>query len=122
MIYAYRECMYREKYNEWLNSDILSFEEKELLKSMSEAEIEDCFYKDMEFGTGGIRGVLGLGTNRLNIYNIRRINYGFGQYLVDNYPDAKEQGVGIAHDNRHMSEEFTMASARVLNSYKIFFI
>lgn len=111
--------MYKKKYEEWLNSDVLNPKEKEVLKSMSEDEIEDCFYKDMEFGTGGIRGVLGLGTNRLNIYNIRRINYGFGQYLVENYPKAKEQGVVIAHDNRHMSKEFTLASTRVLNSFGI---
>lgn len=115
----YKNDMYREKYEEWLNSDVLTPEEKEMLKTMSEDEIEDSFYKDMEFGTGGIRGVLGLGTNRLNIYNIRRINYGFGQYLVENYPEAKKQGVVIAHDNRHMSEEFTMASAKVLNSLGI---
>lgn len=113
------QMMYREKYNEWLRSDKLDEKSKDTLRAMTEDEIEDSFYKDMEFGTGGIRGVLGLGTNRLNIYNIERINYGFGQYLVDHYPDAKERGVVIAHDNRHMSDEFTMASARVLNSFGI---
>ncbi len=111
--------MYKEKYNQWLNSSKLDEKSKEILKAMPEAEIEDSFYKDIEFGTGGIRGVLGLGTNRLNIYNIRRINYGFGKYLVNNFPDAKERGIVIAHDNRHMSDEFTKESAYVLNSFGI---
>ncbi|MEX1377185.1 MAG: phospho-sugar mutase [Eubacteriales bacterium] len=111
--------MYKEKYNEWLHSDKLDEKTREILKNMSEDEIEDSFFKDIEFGTGGIRGVLGIGTNRLNIYNIRRINYGFGQYLVENLPGAKEQGIVIAHDNRHMSKEFTLESARVLNSFGI---
>jgi len=111
--------MHKEKYNQWLNSEKLDDKSREVLKSMTKEEIEDSFFKDIEFGTGGIRGVLGLGTNRLNIYNLRRINYGFGQYLVDNYPDSKEQGVVIAHDNRHMSKEFAQASAHVLNSFGI---
>ena len=111
--------MHNEKYNQWLNSEKLDDKSREVLKSMTKEEIEDSFFKDIEFGTGGIRGVLGLGTNRLNIYNLRRINYGFGQYLVDNYPDSKEQGVVIAHDNRHMSKEFAQASAHVLNSFGI---
>ncbi len=111
--------MYKEKYNQWLSSGRLDTKSKEILKLMSEDEIKDSFYKDIEFGTGGIRGILGLGTNRLNIYNIRRINYGYGKYLVENFPDAKERGIVIAHDNRHMSEEFTKESARVLNSFGI---
>ena len=111
--------MYKEKYNEWLSSDKLDEKSKEILKSMTEEEIEDSFFKDIEFGTGGIRGILGLGTNRLNIYNINRINYGFAKYLLNNYADAKERGIVIAHDNRHMSDEFTKASAHVLNSFGI---
>ncbi len=111
--------MYKQKYNEWLTNDRLTEDEKDILKNMSADEIEDSFFKDIEFGTGGIRGLLGLGTNRLNIYNLRRINYGFAQYLLDTYPDAKERGIVIAHDNRHMSDEFTMASAEVLNSFGI---
>ena len=111
--------MYKQKYNEWLTNDRLTEDEKDILKNMSADESEDSFFKDIEFGTGGIRGLLGLGTNRLNIYNLRRINYGFAQYLLDTYPDAKERGIVIAHDNRHMSDEFTMASAEVLNSFGI---
>ena len=72
--------MYREIYEKWLNSNILSKQEKNKLRSMSEEEIKDSFYKEIEFGTGGIRGIIGLGTNRLNIYNIRRINFGLGSY------------------------------------------
>jgi len=111
--------MYREIYEKWLNSNILSKQEKNKLRSMSEEEIKDSFYKEIEFGTGGIRGIIGLGTNRLNIYNIRRINFGLGQYLMDKFPDAKERGIVIAHDNRHMSDEFTMESAKVLNTFGI---
>lgn len=110
---------YKKKYNLWLNSESLDKASKQKLMNMTEVEIEDSFYKDIEFGTGGIRGVLGIGTNRLNIYNMRRINYGFGKYLVDEYTNAKTRGVVIAYDNRHMSKEFAKISADVLNSFGI---
>lgn len=109
----------KEKYNYWLNNEGLDQQSKDMLVSMSDAEIEDSFFKDIEFGTGGIRGVLGIGTNRLNVYNIRRFNYGFGEYLKEKYPEQTDRGIVIAYDNRHMSKEFADESAKVLNALGI---
>ena len=86
---------------------------------MTEDEKEDAFYRNLEFGTGGMRGLVGPGTNRMNIYTIRKANVGFANYLLKNVKDAKERGVAIAYDCRYFSPEFAMESAKVMASHGI---
>ena len=77
------------------------------------AEIEDRFYRELEFGTAGMRGVLGAGTNRLNIYNVRRVTRALAKYILTT-PDGKDKGVAIAYDSRNMSDVFAKQAALVL--------
>lgn len=91
---------------------------KAQLDSASEQELQDAFYTDLEFGTAGMRGLLGAGPNRLNRYTIRKANLAFARYLVK-HTDATRRGVAIAYDNRHMSTEFAVESARVLAMHNI---
>ena len=109
----------QENYNRWLNSNKIDAQTKAQLKAMSKEEIDDAFFKDVEFGTAGMRGVLGPGTNRLNDFTVRKATLAFGRYLLELFPNAKKEGVVISHDNRHMSREFTLLSARVLNDLGI---
>ena len=109
----------QENYNRWLNSNKIDTQTKAQLKAMSKEEIDDAFFKDVEFGTAGMRGVLGPGTNRLNDFTVRKATLAFGRYLLELFPNAKKEGVVISHDNRHMSREFTLLSARVLNDLGI---
>ena len=107
-----------KKYQKWLNSS-LPTDLREQLQSMDEKEIHDAFYTDLEFGTAGIRGVLGPGSNRLNIYVIRKASVGFAKYLLTHVKDAKTKGVVISHDNRLYSREFTLETAKVFSSFGI---
>ncbi len=109
----------QENYNRWLNSNKIDAQTKERLLKMSKEEIDDAFFKDVEFGTAGMRGVLGPGTNRLNDFTVIKATLAFGRYLLELFPNAKKDGVVISHDNRHMSREFTLLSARVLNDLGI---
>ena len=109
----------QENYNRWLNSNKIDAQTKAQLKAMSKEEIDDAFFKDVEFGTAGMRGVLGPGTNRLNDFTVKKATLAFGRYLLELFPNAKKEGVVISHDNRHMSREFTLLSARVLNDLGI---
>ena len=109
----------QENYNRWLNSNKIDVQTKEVLLKMSKEEIDDAFFKDVEFGTAGMRGVLGPGTNRLNDFTVIKATLAFGRYLLELFPNAKKEGVVISHDNRHMSREFTLLSARVLNDLGI---
>ncbi len=108
-----------QNYQRWLNSPKVSEETKEELRKMSQAQKDDAFFKDVEFGTAGMRGVLGPGTNRLNDFTVRKATVGFARYLLELFPNAKEMGVVISHDNRHQSREFTLLSAKVLNEFGI---
>ena len=108
-----------DNYNRWLNSSRVDEVTKEVLRKMNQEEIDDAFFKDVEFGTAGMRGVLGPGTNRLNDFTVKKATVAFGKYLLELFPDAKEMGVVISHDNRHMSREFTLLSASVLNDLGI---
>ena len=109
-----------EKYNRYLTEPTLSDELKEELRQMSDEEINDAFYRELEFGTAGLRGVLGPGSNRLNIYIIRKATVGFAQFLLGKYGwKAKTNGVVISHDNRLCSREFAVEAARTLSSYGI---
>lgn len=107
---------WEERYEEWLSADYFDDSVKEELQSIEDnrAEIEDRFYKDLEFGTAGARGIVGAGTNRLNIYTVRRITQGYAQYLLAKGDDAIQRGVVIAHDNRHFSAEFALEIACTL--------
>ncbi len=103
--------------NKWKNYKELDLELKKELEKLSEEELFDAFYKDLEFGTGGMRGVLGAGTNRMNIYTIRKANYGYAKYILMN--KMKEKSVVIAYDCRKNSLLFAKESAKVLASFGI---
>lgn len=107
---------YMEKYKEWLNNPYFDEEtKKELLEIRdNEKEIEDRFYKELEFGTGGMRGVIGAGINRINKYNIRKATQGLANYILKTVEDSKERGIAIAFDSRHKSPEFSRETALVL--------
>ena len=109
----------KENYERWLNSNKIDAQTKAQLKAMNQSEIDDAFFKDVEFGTAGMRGVLGPGTNRLNDFTVIKATVAFGRYLLEKFPNAKKEGVVISHDNRHMSREFTLLSAKVLNDLGI---
>ncbi|MCL1990066.1 MAG: phospho-sugar mutase [Defluviitaleaceae bacterium] len=101
-------------YQKWLENEHLETALSRQLEEMTEAEKEDAFYKSLEFGTAGMRGLMGPGTNRMNIYTIRKANVGFAQYLLNHVEQAKSRGVAIAYDSRHFSLEFALESAKVL--------
>ncbi|OOM13511.1 phospho-sugar mutase [Clostridium saccharobutylicum] len=111
---------YKEKYNTWINSEIINEETKNELKNIcDEKEIEDRFYQDLDFGTGGLRGVIGAGTNRMNIYTVAKATQGFANYLNNRF---KEPSVAIAYDSRNMSKEFAKSAALNLcaNNIKVY--
>ena len=108
---------YMEIYNQWLESDYFDADTKKELENIkgNEKEIEDRFYTDLEFGTAGLRGIIADGTNRINIYTVRRATFGLANYIIKNTTEEeKERGVVIAHDNRHMSREFCLEAANTL--------
>ena len=105
---------YKEIYNQWLENPYFDEATKEELKSIKddENEIKERFYMDLEFGTAGLRGIIGAGTNRMNIYVVRRATQGLANYIAK--VDKKSQGVAIAYDYRHMSPEFAQEAALCL--------
>lgn len=107
---------YQEKYEEWCNNPIFDEETKAELEKMkdNEAEKEDSFYKDLEFGTAGLRGVVGIGTNRMNKYTVGKASQGLAKYIVK--MGGQERGVAIAYDSRHMSTKFSELAALILNA------
>lgn len=112
--------MYKEKYNEWINSDIINEEIKNELRNIKdEKEIEDRFYKDLDFGTGGLRGIIGAGNNRMNVYTVSKATQGFANYLNESFENPS---VAVAYDSRNMSKEFATAAALTLcaNGVKVF--
>ena len=109
----------QENYNRWLNSTKVDNATKDVLKNMSQKEIDDAFFKDIEFGTAGMRGILGPGTNRINVFTVNKACVAFAKYLLEKYPNAKNDGVVISHDNRHMSREFTLLTAKVMSEFGI---
>lgn len=105
---------YKDNYNYWINSPIFDEATKsELLALNDEKEIEDRFYKDLEFGTGGLRGIIGAGTNRMNIYTVGKATQGLANYIIKE--NHAHMGVAIAYDSRRMSREFADLAAEVLN-------
>ena len=107
---------YLNKVNLWKNNPNLEKNLRKELDSMTENDLKEAFTNDLEFGTGGLRGILGAGTNRMNIYIVAKATLGFGRYLLTQGSDAAARGVAIAHDNRHQSKEFARMSAEVLSS------
>ncbi|EOS70081.1 phosphoglucomutase [Lachnospiraceae bacterium MD308] len=105
---------YRERYEEWMNNPYFDEATREELKKIADDdnEIKERFYKDLEFGTAGLRGIIGAGTNRLNIYTVRKATQGLANYI--SAKNAKEQGVAIAYDSRRMSPEFADEAALCL--------
>ena len=105
------------KYRDWLISDYFDEETKAELESIKdeEEEIEDRFYKDLNFGTGGMRGKIGAGTNRINRYTVRKATQGLANYIVNYSEDGRDRGVVIAYDSRYKSPEFAKEVALVLN-------
>ncbi len=100
--------------DKWLNHPNLDSKLKQELLIMNEKQIEDAFYTNIEFGTAGMRGLLGVGTNRINVHTIRKATQGFVNYIVGNGKEAMERGIAIGYDNRHMSYEFAIDSANLL--------
>ena len=105
---------YREQYDFWLKDAYFDEATKEELRSIAEneGEIEDRFYKELEFGTGGLRGVIGAGTNRMNIYTVRKATQGLANYIIKQ--GGRDRGVAIAYDSRRMSPEFADEAALCL--------
>lgn len=105
-----------EKIKKWQENPNLDEKLKEELASLDEEKLNDAFYTDLEFGTGGLRGVLGVGTNRMNIYTVQKATYGFYEYLREKYEDLNERGMVISYDCRNYSYEFACAAASVFAS------
>ncbi len=105
---------YTQQYDFWLNDDYFDQATKEELRSIAgdEKEIEDRFYKELEFGTGGLRGVIGAGTNRMNTYTVRKATQGLANYIIKQ--GGKDKGVAIAYDSRRKSPEFADEAALCL--------
>jgi phosphoglucomutase len=105
----------RTTYDFWRGNDYFNAETRKELEQIKDnpAEIEERFYRDLEFGTGGLRGVIGAGTNRMNIYTIRRASQGLANYISKNVQDAHKRGIAIAYDCRRMSPQFAAEAAGV---------
>jgi len=105
---------YKEIYKEWLANPYFDEATKEELRGISEDdnEIKERFYKDFEFGTAGLRGIIGAGVNRMNIYVVRRATQGLANYIIKQ--GGQNKGVAIAYDSRHMSPEFAEEAALTL--------
>ena len=108
---------YIDEYKKWISSDYFDKKTKEELLNIEndEKEIGDRFYKNLEFGTGGLRGMIGAGCNRINIYTVRRATLGLANYIIKkNKEEGKNKGVVIAYDSRYMSKEFCQEAAKTL--------
>lgn len=111
---------YKKNAEAWLNSPKVSPEDKSAIRAMDELTLMDAFGKNAEFGTAGMRALMGPGTNRLNEFTIGRANVGFAQYLLAKFGEqAKEMGVVISHDNRFNAREFTLRCAGIFNQMGI---
>ena len=106
-------------YTRWMNSKKLPAEVKKQIRLMNQKDVDDAFFTDLTFGTAGMRGILGWGTNRLNIFTLRKACVGFAKYVLKCVDNAKIRGVVIARDNRHMGLEFQEECVKVLNAYGI---
>lgn len=104
----------KKQYEIWLNDSCFDEATKAELRGLDENEINERFYKDLEFGTAGLRGILGAGTNRMNIYTVRKATQGLSDYIISQ--GGTDRGVAISYDSRHMSPEFADEAALCLNA------
>ena len=102
---------FMDEFNFWLNDDYFDQATKDELLTIkdNESEIEERFYKELEFGTGGLRGVIGAGTNRMNLYTVRKASQGLANYIIK--AGGQKKGIAIAYDSRFMSPEFADEAA-----------
>ncbi|MFD1172552.1 phospho-sugar mutase [Oceanobacillus picturae] len=107
-----------QKWRSFQNLDLSLQQELTNLEN-DKTKLEDAFYKELTFGTGGMRGILGPGTNRMNIYVVRRAVNGLANYLLKNTVNVKDRGVVVAYDSRYMSQEFAVETAKVLGAHGI---
>ncbi|CAM1664150.1 phospho-sugar mutase [Streptococcus mitis] len=110
---------YQENYQKWVDFAELPDYLRQDLENMDEKTKEDAFYTNLEFGTAGMRGLIGAGTNRINIYVVRQATEGLGRLIESKGGNEKERGVAIAYDSRHFSPEFAFESAAVLAKHGI---
>ncbi|QDP41715.1 phospho-sugar mutase [Radiobacillus deserti] len=112
---------WQDTYQKWVSYESLEEHLKLQLAEMKKSEeaIEDAFYKDLTFGTGGMRGMLGPGTNRMNIYTIRKAVEGLANYLIKHTTNPQGKGVAVSYDSRYMSKEFAIETAKVLGKHGI---
>lgn len=107
----------QERFKAWQAANVPDYLRKDLQSIEEDSkEIEERFYQYIQFGTGGVRGLLGAGTNRMNVYTIRRVAYGLARYVTSFGEEAKQRGVAIAYDTRHFSYEFALETACVLGA------
>jgi len=115
---------YMKRYEEWLNNPFFDEETREELRQIKDDkdEIQDRFYQDLKFGTAGLRGIIGAGTNRMNVYTVALATQGLADTIKEYGQEAMDRGVAIAHDVRHMSREFSQITASVLaaNGIKVY--
>ena len=107
---------YKQKYAQWLEDDYFDAETKKELQSISgdDKEIKERFYKDLEFGTAGLRGIIGAGTNRMNIYTVGKATQGLANYIVSQGEETVKKGIAIAYDSRNISPEFAVSSSLIM--------
>ena len=105
---------YRKEFERWMSSDKVSENVKNEIRNADEKDIEDRFYRELEFGTGGLRGVMGAGTNRMNIYTVRKATQGLALEILDNGEEYAKRGVAVAYDSRNNSDKFALECAKVL--------
>lgn len=106
------------KLDNWNRLSDLNSNVKLEMEALSEKDFNDSFYKSLEFGTAGMRGLLGVGPNRMNQWTVAKAALGYGKYLIETFPNQKLK-IAIAYDNRHMSQEFSQISAQVLSQLGI---
>ncbi len=110
----------KTQFEQWAAANLPDYLKKELDEIRADKRlVEDHFYQNVKFGTGGMRGILGVGTNRMNIYTVRRAAAGLAQYVCEGGEEAKIRGVVIAYDTRHFSKEFAVETAKVLGAYGV---
>ncbi len=112
---------YRDAYQAWLEDEVIDDESKKELRALegNEEEIKDRFYTTLQFGTAGLRGKLGAGTNRMNMYTVAQASEGFARFISKQGEDAKKMGVSIGYDVRHYSKEFAELSAEIFAGHGI---
>ena len=106
-------------YKRWSNYANLDLKLRDEMNHMNEKDLYESFYTNMEFGTAGIWGILGPGTNKMNIYTVRKASEAFARYILENINNPLERGIVVAHDNRMMSREFCLESAKVFAAHGI---